>query len=365
MIAPDRNSQRGQAIALFALALTAIVLGAAVGVDGGYAYAQRRQAQNAADFAAMAGTRIVGIALTGVPAGAGTAANVREAVSSTITANDAQLVKAEYVDHAGYALGDVMTAAAIPNNAFGVVVNARTNWKPFLLGVIGITDWAATSSAAALTDGESTGGGVLPVGISEQQYNALASCPADAINNCLQQPLTPGHLIGPGSFGWLSFGLQGNGGKCDWTNSLGMIADGGCQVNQPFLDSQIGPPSDTHGCCTAVDQPGSVDRIGALTGNEWGDRSYYIDNQIPVWVPIYSGGLQGNGAKAYYDIVGFGAVVFMGSDGSPHAKWLKGAAVQTSWCWGVDEETGQGDKFCPGPGGSFNVGATGQVQLRR
>ena len=72
----DRSSQRGQALALFALALTAMVLGVAVVVDGGYAFAQRREAQNAADFAAMAGTRIVGQKLTGHPPGAGTAANV-------------------------------------------------------------------------------------------------------------------------------------------------------------------------------------------------------------------------------------------------------------------------------------------------
>jgi uncharacterized membrane protein len=57
--------QRGQILPLFALALTALVLGAAVVVDGGYAFAQRRATQNAADFAAMAGTRIVGEKLAG------------------------------------------------------------------------------------------------------------------------------------------------------------------------------------------------------------------------------------------------------------------------------------------------------------
>jgi hypothetical protein len=361
MIANHRKRQRGQALTLFVLALTAIVLGVAVVVDGGYAYAQRRQSQNAADFAALAGTRIVGQALTGRPAGAGNASNVEAAIRSTVAANGADLVDAQYVDHTGAALGSVVDAVTIPVDAFGVVVNANTNWSPFLLGVIGIVDWNAGATATALTPGESRGGGVLPVGIDESDYNELDSCDASDLSDCLQQPLTPGTLIGPGSFGWLSFGLNGNGGKCDWGYSLGMYSDSGCEVNQPFLQSQIGPPADSYGCCEAVGNPLSVDRIGALTGNEWGDLSFYIDNQIPVWVPIYSdAGLQGNGSKAYYDIVGFGAVVFGGADGSPHAKWLKGRRVETPWC--VPE--GSTDKFCPGPGGSFTIGVTGEVQLR-
>ncbi len=225
MFSADHDSQRGQALALFALALTAIVLGAAVVVDGGYAYAQRRQSQNAADFAALAGTRIVGQSLTGRPAGAGTAAYVESAINATLTANDAVLVEAQYVDETGVAMGSVVGRSTIPDGAFGVVVDARTDWQPFLLGIIGITDWAASASATAMTPGASVGGGVLPIGIEDTYFDGLASCESTDLDDCLQQPLTPGHQIGPGSFGWLSFGLQGNGGKCDWSTSLpGFIA---------------------------------------------------------------------------------------------------------------------------------------------
>lgn len=355
MFATGRSAQHGQALALFALALTAIVLGAAVVVDGGYAYAQRRQAQNAADFAAIAGTRVVGVALTGQPAGAGTATNVEGAINATLAANGAQLIRAQYVDETGTALGDVVGAASIPDDAFGVVVEARTDWQPFLLGVIGISDWTAASSAAAKTPGQSLGGGVLPVGIQEATYDALVSCPLTALGDCIDQNLTTGSLNIPGGFGWLKFGLQGNGGKCDWTSSLGMIADGGCQGNQPFLDSQIGPPSDAHGCCTEVGQPGSEDKIGSLTGNEWGDLSYYVDNRIPVWVPIWSTA-GGTGTNAWYNIVGFGAIVFTGDN--EHAKWLEGAAVEVPCAL-------PGHAYCAGPGGSFKIDVTGEVQLVR
>ena len=77
MSAFHHDRERGQALTLFTLALTAIVLASAVVIDGGYAYAQRRTSQNAADFAAMAGARIIGSSLTGQPYGVGTATTSR------------------------------------------------------------------------------------------------------------------------------------------------------------------------------------------------------------------------------------------------------------------------------------------------
>ena len=55
--APQR--ERGQMIVLFALMSTVILLSVGLVIDGGNALAQRRTAQNASDFAALAGARIV------------------------------------------------------------------------------------------------------------------------------------------------------------------------------------------------------------------------------------------------------------------------------------------------------------------
>jgi hypothetical protein len=354
-----RTAQHGQAIAFFAIALGALVLGAAVVVDGGFAFAERRAAQNAADFAAMAGTRIVGQKLTGRPPGAGTAAHVENSIRSVLTANDAQLVSAQYVDEDGNALGNVEGATSIPTGAFGVVVDARTDWNPFLLGLIGVGDWSAGASATAVTPGESVGGGVMPVGIQQTTFDGLADCPLADFHDCVGS-LTSGQLNIPGGFGWLKFGLDGNGGKCDWAVSLGMVADGGCESSKTFLDSQIGPPANSHGCCTAIGTPpGSVDLIGSLTGNEWGDLSFYVENEIPVWVPVWDTA-GGTGANGYYHIVGFGAIIFTGDN--EHAKWLEGAAVQEPCPPGT---VVPGHSYCTAPGGSFTVGATGEVRLIR
>jgi hypothetical protein len=356
----DRHSQRGQVLVLFALALSALVLGTAVVVDGGYAFAQRRATQNAADFAALAGTRIVGMAKIGQAAG--TAANVRDAIDATLEANDAHLVSAQYVDGDGYVLDDVDAVASIPSRAFGVVVDARTDWHPFLLGVIGVTDWAASARATAKTPGESLGGGVLPVGIHEDRYEALSACSLVDINSCINR-LTSGQLYIPGGFGWLSFGLQPGKQQCGWDDSLQMT-ESGCEQNRPALQRMI-DQTEVHGCCGPVDEAGSADKIGSFTGNTWGDLSYYIDGgengtPIPVWVPIWTGaGAQG--ANGFYDIVGFGAIIFTGQD-KQHGRWLEGAAVDAPCPIGWDVE---GQRFCKGPGGAFTLEATGEAQLER
>jgi hypothetical protein len=357
----DRSRQRGQAIALLALALATIVAGVAVVVDGGYAFAQRRASQNAADFGAMAGTRVIGLHRTGNPA---SGAQVSAAIDVALAANDASLVEATYINEDGLDLGPVSGAGSIPQTAFGVVVEAKTSWKPFLLGVLGITDWEAGSIATAETPGHVLGGGVMPVGLEDTRFNNLRDCPLTSLDPCIDQNLTSGSLNIPGGFGWLKFGLEGNGGKCDWGWSLGMVADGGCQSSKPFLDSQIGPPADSHGCCTAVDQPGpngevNENKIGSLTGNEWGDLSFYIDNRIPVWVPIFDPEESDEqGANGFYKIVGFGAIVFTGDN--EHAKWLQGAAIEDACAEGTEIP---GSDYCTAPGGPFILDATGEVTL--
>ena len=54
-----RHRERGQILVLTAMLLTALLAFAGLLVDAGYLYAQRRQAQNAADQAAVAATRVL------------------------------------------------------------------------------------------------------------------------------------------------------------------------------------------------------------------------------------------------------------------------------------------------------------------
>jgi Putative Flp pilus-assembly TadE/G-like len=325
---PFARSERGQTLTLFALMLVVLLLAAGLVVDVGYALSQQRTAQNAADFAALAGTRILGESYTGQPAGAGTDVNVVAAVNSVLSANRSQLVSASYVDNAGNWLGNV--GGGIPSGAVGVVVNANTSWKPFFLGIIGVGQWSAGVSAAAATQGVSSAG-VLPIGINDTAFAGIPYCdPASApavYAACLAAPgnLTSGQLNLPGGFGWLKFGAQG---KCAGFG-LGMDPNSGCESNQGFLQSEVGPPANSHGCCTQLNPAALNNFIGSLTGNKPVDLTYYVKNKVVIWVPIWDT-TGGTGANGYYHIVGFGAIVLLGED-TQHGKWLTGVRVSTTY----------------------------------
>jgi hypothetical protein len=332
------SSQRGQILVIFVAALTGLLLMTGLVIDAGYAFSQRRSAQNAADFAAVAGSRIVGEFFTGKPAGAGTGTNVLAAVQSVLAANDAELVSAQYINGSG-ALAGPVAGGSIPPSAAGVVVNATTAWRPFFLGIMGVNSWSAGAQATAMTKGTASGG-VLPIGINKLAYLSFPLCDVGA--GCDPEHLTSGRLNEPGNFGWLSFGAEPPfcGGY-----GLGMLADG-CEVSRGYLQNEIGPPSDSHGCCTsAVGDPNPL--IGGLTGNEWGDLSYYIDNQVPIWVPIWDWSGD-NGRNAYYHIVGFAAVLLTGQ-GTEHARWLEGVRLSATY----------GDL----PNAFGLIGVTGEVYL--
>lgn len=313
---PARSAD-GQIIVIFAAALVVLLLVVGLVIDAGYAFAQRRSAQNAADFASLAGARIVGEKFTNKPAGAGTGANVLSAIQQTLTANGAQLAQARYVDSTGKVAGTV-DGGAIPGTAAGVTVDATTQWRPFLLGVIGVNSWSASANATSMTKGIASGG-VLPLGLQQSAFSGLPMC--DISGGCNPNSLTSQRLNEPGNFGWLSFGA---GSSFCATYGLGQLATDECLVSQGYLQNEIGPPGDSHGCCTSVvGDPNPY--IGGLTGNEWGDLTYYVQNKIPVWVPIWDTAGD-NGRNAYYHIVGFGAVILTGQD-TQHGKWVEGIRV--------------------------------------
>jgi hypothetical protein len=176
-------------------------------------------------------------------------------------------------------------------------------------------------------------GGVLPIGINVDAFEELTFC--DTEGGCDPEDLTPGTRIQPGQFGWLSFGADPK--KCDPDKGapggygLGMLPEG-CENSQGFLQNEIGtngPNGNSHGCCTSIDlTPPAARNIKGLTGNEWGDLSWYVTNRVPVWVPIWDT-TGGTGSNAYYHIVGFAAIMLTseGDGSSEHAKWLEGVRL--------------------------------------
>ena len=333
------KGERGQMIALFAIASTVILLAVGLVIDGGYALAQRRGSQNASDFAALAGARVVAEWVGGDTTN-GTDAYVRAAITNSIRANGGTPITFGspngpiYVTTSGSANGFVGTIplGVIPAGTAGVSAGSSRSWTPFFLGVIGVNNWTASTVATAKGGYSLAGppGNVFPVGVSKATYDTFPICAGDVGSSAACQPLhlTPGGLNVPGGFGWLKFGAAG---KCSGFG-LGMINDG-CANSKPFLQSEIGnppgTPANSYGCCTAVaPEPPAVNRIGSLPGNKASaDCSYYIDNDITVTVPVWDVA-GGQGANGWYHIVGFAGLQLTACNGG---KDIEGVLRQLIW----------------------------------
>jgi hypothetical protein len=332
---PNRpRNERGQVLALFVICLTVIILAVGLVIDGGTALLQRRAAQNASDFAALAGARVIAEWIGGDTTN-GTDANVQAAITASISVNGGTALTfgapagPRYVASSGAATGYVGNGA-IPATTVGVTVSSSRSWTPYFLGIIGVNHWTAGAAAAA-RGGYAAGGpsgAVFPAGIAEAFFsNNRKPCAGDISNDpsspCYPQHLTPGNLNVPGGFGWLKFGCVGYG--------LGQVppaSNGGCQNNKPFLQTEIGPPPNSFGCCTQVNL-GGLDQIGSLPGNKASaDCSYYINNpNPPVTVPVWDVA-GGTGSNAWYHIVGFAGFQLTGCDGG---KDIVGVYRQLMW----------------------------------
>jgi uncharacterized membrane protein len=214
---PRSREQKGQMLVLFALASTVIVLMVGLVIDGGYALAQQRASQNAADFAALGGARIVAEWIGDPTSTDGTDANVKAAIITDISANGGAPIATwgipgspVYVDQSGAVTGYV-GAGSIPANTVGVKVASSRSWAPFFLGIIGVKHWTASASAVARGGyyaGPPTQSGLFPAGISLAFFQTYPACSGpvnttDPTSPCYQHQLTPGTLHVPGGVGWL------------------------------------------------------------------------------------------------------------------------------------------------------------------
>jgi hypothetical protein len=179
----DPRRQRGQMVVLFALSLAVIVLAVGLVIDGGNALVQRRASQNAADFAALAGARIVAEHVGG-DLTYGTDVNVQAAIRTALLVNGGAPITfgapdgPRYVDDNGALLGYVGTGA-LPVTAAGVKVGTDRSWRPYFLGIIGVNSWTASATATA-TGGFSyappTPGSLFPAAIALSYFQTYPYC---------------------------------------------------------------------------------------------------------------------------------------------------------------------------------------------
>jgi len=347
--------EHGQSLVLFALVLGLLLIPATgLVVDGGYALAQRRASQNASDFAALAGARIVAQRIAGDTTN-GTDANVRQAIVNSMNVTGGTVTFGapngpSYVTREGGVAtcaantSGFVDGGAICPTAVGVKVASSRSWAPYFLGIVGMNSWTASAEATARGGyaAGAPGGTMFPVGVAQANFDGRQPCgsgvSSDPTSPCYPIHMTPGTLNVPGGFGWLKFGAAG---KCTGFG-LGQDPNSGCDNDKPFLQSEIGPPANSHGCCGPINETPDAQRlIGSLPGNKHSaDCSYYIENKIVVYVPVwdYAGG---TGANGYYHIVGYTGFQLTACNGGKDIEGI----------WRVPITTGQ-VTFTPGFAGA-------------
>jgi len=229
-------SQGGQAVAVLAISAVALLALVALVVDGGNAFAQQRNTQNAADAAAESGAVVLMQKLAGVVP-TKTGSNVDTAVQTTAGANGLITpVQACYTDLEGNPLAsdgtpavDCASAAQVGQGlsippcygcpgtfAAGVEVHGSRNFQGYFGGIVGLSQGSASAKATARA-GYVTGmsGPVIPL-----TFPVFASgCDGSnkLVTSTNKWPVGPSNVLAiplcqndPGNVGWL-----------DWTPTAG------------------------------------------------------------------------------------------------------------------------------------------------
>lgn len=150
-----RSGQRGQILVLFVVALVAIIAGVGLVIDGGFAFAQRRNEQNAADLAAFAGAN---------------------ALLNGQDANAAALAAAALNDFPDGVGGTTVTVTVAPTT---VQVDITAPHDNYFSGVIGQNRWNVSVTATALTGIPTKFSGVAPFILSQEAFDPVTGLPFD------------------------------------------------------------------------------------------------------------------------------------------------------------------------------------------
>ena len=175
LTAKRRDKERGQALIVLAFALLALVAFAGLAIDGGRLYAQRRQTQNAADAAAMAGAGVLAEFISKcASADAANDNRVAAAIVDRARLNgidhfspDGEL-EAWYVDADFQPVGRVGWATGIPYSATGIKTSLTYSDTATFMRVVGRTHLVVTAEALAMIGPVvQANSGILPIAVPE------------------------------------------------------------------------------------------------------------------------------------------------------------------------------------------------------
>ncbi len=341
-----RKNERGQAIVILAIGLVVLLIFAALAIDAGNAYTAKRVAQNAADAAAMAGTRQLALecARQGLTPGPN-ATKILAKVDEMTAANNLSTlpgagVEVYYLDNAGVRMGAVNPLAPVPCNcpggARGVEVIASNPTESFLAGIMG-QDVLGTKAGAKARFAQvaNVGSGLYPLtGMMVDPDNPME------FNKVQVRSIGDGKV--PGNFGWLSWNGENN--TPNLAESLTPPGDSNTKYYNPgtpengwtpdYSDKRIAPGKWVQGA------PGNKNAaaVRALLDQ-------FISTQEEMIVPLYDSVVD-RGSHANFRVAGYAAFKLKAYDLHPGAESITFTCVKVvlnaDWSEGVTcaNETG-------------------------
>jgi Flp pilus assembly protein TadG len=227
--------ERGQILVIFVISVVALIGMVGLVLDGGSAFAQRRDQQNVADLAAVAGATAFLNASGDVASKtiAAEAAARSIATANGYTADDAQGL-------------EVDVAVSYANLADTVQVDVTKPHRNNFAGVMGMTEWPVSVTATALSTGHPNGAnGAMPLLFNAEAFPG-AICDEDAgacVPEVYQLPGTGNEDVPQDAtqFNWTIF-CTASGNPCNAnSNGVRALIDGNGASTTVYLDDDIGP----------------------------------------------------------------------------------------------------------------------------
>ena len=143
----------GQMLVIFALCLVAIVAMTGLVIDGGLTYVQRREQQNVADAASLAGA--YAYVNSGNSSSAGPAALAAAAANGYTPGTDGV---------------SVTTSTAMNNGALEVTVTVNKPHQNYFSGIVGFGSWPVTTTATAIGGMPNAAIGAMPIIFNKKAF---------------------------------------------------------------------------------------------------------------------------------------------------------------------------------------------------
>jgi len=232
----DRKAERGQILVLFTIAIVVVIGMLGLVLDGGSAFAQRRDEQNASDLAAMAGANAY-LTSTG-----------DKTADATAAARAVALRNGYQTDAASGQVVDVVVTPSTTGASVKVTVT-KPHANNFST-IMGMSTWDVTANGTAQTSVRPNGvTGAMPLLFNEAAFpNAICDerTAADGCASKIEQYQLPGGgnedvPQDATSFNWTIF-CEASGNPCNADSSgVSDLINQGGETKTIFIDDKIGP----------------------------------------------------------------------------------------------------------------------------